>query len=520
MKKTLQLVLTFGLFLLAAGVARAQINYSEDFEGAGWTSEDFEITDVATCNGAGSLVGNAFEFFGFIIPVEVVSPNIGTSDGNQVVLSYSYKILQYDDTLPDTPTPNSPAWGDFTVEYSSSATGPWTMLETVNPTNHIVSVDCAVRSIIFTPPASPELYLRFLATPTAGSDYFLYLDDVAVITSTGCSGTPAASAATALNATVCTNENVSLSLAPLYTQSGLTFQWQSSADNVTYTNLPNADTANYSGLQSVATWYRAVITCTASGQSVNSAPVLVGTTGGVCYCDVTFIQDVEPITLVNFAGINNVTDAAVNGTPALEDFTALPPANIVRGQSYSIILEGNTAGATFESFFKVFFDFNKNGSFDDAGESFEAGSITGSDGEDGAQAGATFMIPADAALGLTTMRVIKLFDLYPEGGCPDETFGYGQAEDYTVNIQATAATVDFSSASFRYYPNPVKDVLNFSSVAGLKSVEVFNMLGQQVLAKEVSGNEAIVNMASLTPGSYLVKVNAEGGTKNIKIVKQ
>ena len=522
MKKNLQFLFVCFLFAIAVNNAEAQINYTEDFETTeGWGGADFEVTDAATCNGSGSLAGNAFEIFGFVIPAEVVSPSIGTSDGNQVVLSYSYKLLEYDDTLPDTPTPNSPSWGNFTVEYSDSETGPWTLLETVNSANHIESADCALRSVIFTPAAGSQVYLRFLATPTAGSDYFLYLDDVSVITSTGCSGTPTASAATALNSIVCTNENVSLSLAPLYTQSGLTFQWQSSTDNVTYTNLPNASTmATYSGLQSAATWYRAIITCTASGQSVTSAPVQVGSTGAVCYCDVEFIADVEPITLVNFAGINNVTSAVVNDTPALEDFTALPPANIVRGQSYSIVLEGNTAGATFESFFKVFFDFNKNGSFDDAGESFEAGSITGSTGEDGAQAGATFMIPTDAALGLTTMRVIKLYDLYPEGGCPDETFGYGQAEDYTVNVQATAATADFSSVSFRYYPNPVNDMLNFSSVAGLQSVEVYNMLGQQVLAKEVSGNEATVNMASLTPGSYLVKVQANGGTKNIKIVKQ
>ncbi|MDN6310926.1 MAG: hypothetical protein ACTHY4_03605 [Flavobacteriaceae bacterium] len=36
----------------------------------------------------------------------------------------------------------------------------------------------------------------------------------------------------------------------------------------------------------------------------------------------------EPITLVNVAGINSFTDATVDGTPAHEDFTTMASASV------------------------------------------------------------------------------------------------------------------------------------------------------------------------------------------------
>lgn len=506
--------------MLTAHNAVAQINFSEDFESAGWTEGDFTVTDIAVCNGAGSLVGNAFEFWGFAIPAEVISPSIGISNGNQVVLSYNYKLLQYDSDLPDTPTPNSPSWGSFTVEYSSSATGPWELLETVNSSNHIESADCAERTLLFTPPAGGEVYLRFLASPSASADFFMYLDDINAITSTGCSGTPAVSAAVALKPNVCLNENVSLSLQPIYTQTGLTFQWQSSSDNITYTNIATGGTgATYSGSQSAATWYRAIITCQGGGQPVTSTPVLVGSTGSVCYCPVTFIAGVEPITLVDFAGINNATSAVLGGD-AQEDFTALSPASVVQGQSYTITLEGNTGGDEYTSYFKVFIDFNGNGSFDDAGESFEAGTITGSDGEDGQQATGTIAIPANAPIGLKAMRVIKLYDLYPATGCTDETFGYGQAEDYKVMVQATNSIGEFGVNTIKHFPNPVKDILTVSYNSAITEAEVYNMIGQKVLYQDINANEATIDMSKLAEGNYLVKVASEDGIKTFKVIKK
>ena len=80
---------------------------------------------------------------------------------------------------------------------------------------------------------------------------------------------------------------------------------------------------------------------------------------------------VEPITLVNFAGINNSTSALPgtnNGTTIIahEDYTTIT-GNVTAGSSYTIILKGNTVG-NYTNRFMVFADWNQDGDFADAGE--------------------------------------------------------------------------------------------------------------------------------------------------------
>jgi large repetitive protein len=70
------------------------------------------------------------------------------------------------------------------------------------------------------------------------------------------------------------------------------------------------------------------------------------------------------------------------------------------------------------------------------------------------------------------------------------------------------------------YPNPVTDVLTLSADAGIKSVEVYNVLGQLSLTQNVSGSSATITMQGLQNGVYLVKVTGESGEETIKIVKQ
>ncbi|HET9033364.1 MAG TPA: S8 family serine peptidase, partial [Dokdonella sp.] len=53
------------------------------------------------------------------------------------------------------------------------------------------------------------------------------------------------------------------------------------------------------------------------------------------YCPRAFTSAVEPITLVNFANINNVTSEVVDGTPALEDFLA-QDIRVVPGATYKV----------------------------------------------------------------------------------------------------------------------------------------------------------------------------------------
>jgi hypothetical protein len=83
------------------------------------------------------------------------------------------------------------------------------------------------------------------------------------------------------------------------------------------------------------------------------------------------------------------------------------------------------------------------------------------------------------------------------------------------------ATTHFDSNSFAVYPNPVRNVLNLTSnLADISNVAVFNLLGQQVIAKQVNAAEGQVDMSSLPRGTYMVKVTANNQVKTIKVIKE
>src|SRR5690606_23877749 len=151
------------------------------------------------------------------------------------------------------------------------------------------------------------------------------------------------------------------------------------------------------------------------------------------YCGpLVFTFDIEPISRVDVADIDNLSDPTVNGSPAHEDFTHIV-GNMEQGESYPIALEGNTAG-NWVNRFVVFIDWNQNGILNDAGEVYEMNNtIQNSNGTDGQQALGTISVPADAELGETRMRVKKIFGttdfLNPCLGAD-----FGQAEDYTINV--------------------------------------------------------------------------------------
>ena len=171
------------------------------------------------------------------------------------------------------------------------------------------------------------------------------------------------------------------------------------------------------------------------------------------YCLPTFTNNVEPLTLVQFAGINNSTAALpvgpANGTTiiAVEDYTAII-GNVIAGSSYPITLKGNTDG-NFTTYYTVFVDWNHDADFLDANESFDIGTIINSTGTDAIQLTGSITVPPTSLTGNTRMRVMKRFNTYPTS-CQTGS-GFGQVEDYTLTVAATPPDLpDYANLQFPY----------------------------------------------------------------------
>lgn len=118
---------------------------------------------------------------------------------------------------------------------------------------------------------------------------------------------------------------------------------------------------------------------------------------------------------------------------------------------------------------------------------------------------------------------VVLADLTPGETLYIGVWKWGSSADGEFQLSAYDASLAnnvFESANFRVYPNPAKNVLNLSLDKTISNVAVFNLLGQQVIAKSLNTNMSQIDMSHLMSGTYFVKVTADNQTKTIKVVKE
>ncbi|MCE3279059.1 MAG: hypothetical protein K0S44_1250 [Bacteroidetes bacterium] len=126
---------------------------------------------------------------------------------------------------------------------------------------------------------SATTVIRFRSTSDfGGSD--IGLDDLSIVLP--CTGTPTAGVANASpNTTSCSSLTSTLSLTGYVAAGGITFQWQSSPNNSTWTNITGATSTSYIATVGTDTYFRCIVTCPGSGLSSNSTSVLVTSTATI-----------------------------------------------------------------------------------------------------------------------------------------------------------------------------------------------------------------------------------------------
>ncbi len=96
----------------------------------------------------------------------------------------------------------------------------------------------------------------------------------------------------------------------------------------------------------------------------------------------------------------------------------------------------------------------------------------------------------------------------------------GTEKYYSITIMFTLGVDDFDNQSFKYYPNVVRDVLNISYTKELRSVKVFDMIGQEVYSKNINNTETAIDMSTYPAGVYFIKAASGNGTKTFKVIKK
>ncbi|PIQ18287.1 MAG: peptidase S8 [Flavobacteriaceae bacterium CG18_big_fil_WC_8_21_14_2_50_34_36] len=220
----------------------------------------------------------------------------------------------------------------------------------------------------------------------------------------------------------------------------------------------------------------------------------------ITYCNSQGNSTVDEwIQRVQLGSINN--NSGNNGGYA--NYTNLS-TTLVKGTSNTITITPAWSGTKYREAYRVWIDYNQDGDFNDSGEQVYSRSRTNATSVSG-----SFTVPAAALNGATRMRVSMKYNANPTS-C--EAFAYGEVEDYTVVISATAGqnynttSIEQGDFAFEIYPNPVKGTVLNVELLGVEATHfaVFNMLGQQV-SKGAFTNS--IQVGELQSGVYFIEIS-------------
>lgn len=376
------------------------------------------------------------------------------------------------------------------IDYSTNNGNSWTLLSNATPNDGSESFDFSAL------PANSQIILRV----SANDNVFYAVNKATVSLADNCSSNaPTGLIANSITQTTAVIEWNAVSNATY----NLKYKKASDNDWIEVNNL-DVNTYTISGL-TLDTQYNISVVNVCSGTASASANITI-TTKGIEYCVAgSNNATLERISNVNFANINRNTTS----TSGYEDLTATV-GDVTAGQSYTF--SASHSGNTYSTDqVIVWIDFNRDGDFDDAGEQVlvSAKKVSPWTG--------TITIPSTATAGKTRMRV-RLHDSsanYSPNSTPCGNSGYGQVEDYSLNIGQLAVT-DVKKNNISVYPNPATDIINISNISSKTKFEIYSVGGQLINQGTTDGK---VNVSKLTKGVYILSLESNGEKSQTKFIK-
>jgi hypothetical protein len=166
------------------------------------------------------------------------------------------------------------------------------------------------------PTASSSIFSTSIASKPATGQIYRFAPPV-------CSGTPAGGSTAATGNPVCYNTSFTLSVTGSTSGvSGLTYQWQSSPDGSTWTNISGATATTYSTSIATSTWFRRAITCSGNTSYSTGLQVVVQTPA----------TTITPASVcVNSSSVLTATASAASGSIFSENFEGTLQMAIING---------------------------------------------------------------------------------------------------------------------------------------------------------------------------------------------
>jgi GEVED domain/Pregnancy-associated plasma protein-A/Secretion system C-terminal sorting domain len=302
--------------------------------------------------------------------------------------------------------------------------------------------------------------------------------------------------------------------------------WNNVQFNVmNYTNSNRLFTAGQKD-RAVASFLLSRLNLTKSlgGTALSGTPVVVAATTCIPPATPTQFQNYQAgPTKVVIGTINNVTEGSNNNNSnkVYYDYTANSCLTTAFKTNLAVSTNPQTLTVRCEvntNYFSAWIDYNNNGNF-------ETGELIVTDQAVAVNTDVpfTFSIPSTGVVLNTPLRLRVTADLSSgtTSATPCGQIRAGQVEDYEVTITAVPlATENFDFTTLKVYPNPTANVLNIDFDKNIEEITVLNILGQTLLNQNVNQSKATIDLSSLSPATYFVKITTDGNNKIFKVLKQ
>lgn len=338
-----------------------------------------------------------------------------------------------------------------------------------------------------------------------------------------CTAPPVPGVALSSFSTVCPNNPFIVSLSGNSSGPGQTYQWQSSPDSITWTDLTGATVLSYSSTQVIANWYRCAVTC--SGLTAYSTPVFVDfSSPTLCYCTQNLGGDCMGYGSIDSVRIFGTTLANVGtgcGNLTAPNYSDYPPsgfttATLIRNATYEI-----SVTTTFNANISLWIDYDRNGSFDASEWSQISASTTIN-----VPSSILFIVPPTASLGTTKMRIRTRLSGATNGAIDACTnFLSGETEDYTIVIDdGTGISLQAKSGEMiRNYPNPAESFILLEAMQNLHhpTLKLFDLNGKICYSTNVdflgNGNSTKIDVNAVPSGMYILECTSSEGVQHSRI---
>lgn len=115
-------------------------------------------------------------------------------------------------------------------------------------------------------------------------------------------------------------------------------------------------------------------------------------------------------------------------------------------------------------------------------------------------------------------RLFKVRFSYNDEGLPS-SWGLG-IDSYSLISSSVASVAELANLGFNYYPNPVNNVLKLTAKEDISQINVYNLLGQEVIFQKPSKTDAQIDLTKLEIGTYIMKVQVDNKIGSYKLLKQ